>query len=371
MKQVRIAVIGYGGMGRSYVKMITGGEIRGLTLAGVCCRNLVGQNELKNQYPGVSVYRDVEETLARREEMDAVLIATPHPSHVEIGIAAAAAGLHLLVDKPVGVSTKEVKELAAAAKAKGVSLAMIFPVRNNPAYIKARELLDQGALGRLQRVVWVSNKWYRSPAYHASSTWRSSWRGEGGGLLINQCQHDLDIWQWLFGMPDSVLAVLDYGKYNDFQVDDSGDIQFYYKNGLHGTYIAASGETPGVSRLEIWGTKGRLCIEDSSRITLDENVTDTRAFAEHNKEIYGAPEHRLRELPLEECEGGIYRPIFENFTAHLLDGEPLHIGARAGLNTLMLANGAYLSSWLGRRINYPIDDALYVSLLSRKQQDEK
>lgn len=370
MNQVRIAVIGYGGMGRKYVEMITGGEIQGMTLSGVCCRNQAGQKELRSRYPAVSVYRDVEEALARKAEFDAVLIATPHPSHVEIGKAAAAAGRHLLVDKPAGVSTKEVKELVAAAEAEGVSLAMIFPVRNNPAYRKARELLAEGALGQLQRVVWVSNKWYRSPAYHASAKWRSSWKGEGGGLLINQCQHDLDIWQWLFGMPDSVLAVLDYGKYNDFQVDDSADIQFYYKNGLHGTYIAASAEAPGVNRLEIWGTKGRLCIEDGSRIALDENVTDIREFAENNKEIYGVPEHRLGEIPLEENKGGIYRPIFDNFTAHLLRAAPLNIDGNDGLNTIMLTNGAYLSSWLGRRIDYPIDDALYVSLLGGRQKGE-
>lgn len=367
MNVVRIAVIGYGGMGSKYVKMIIGGEIQGLSLTGVCCRGQAGQAELRSLYPDVSVYSDVEDTLAHRDEFDAVLIATPHPSHVEIGKAAAAAGVHLLVDKPAGVSTKEVKELADAAAQNGVSLGMIFPVRNNPPYVKAKELLEAGALGRLQRAVWVCNKWYRSPAYHASAKWRSSWAGEGGGLLINQCQHDLDIWQWLFGMPDSVLAVLDYGKYNDFQVDDSGDIQFYYKNGFHGTYIAASAEAPGVSRLEIWGTKGRLTIEDNSRITLDENVMDIREFAETNREIYGVPEHHLREIPLEENDGGMYQPIFDNFVDHLLRSAPLKIDGNDGLNTIMITNGAYLSSWLGKRVDYPIDDELYATLLGERQ----
>jgi predicted dehydrogenase len=231
MDQVRAAVIGYGGMGSKYVKMISQGEIDGMVLAGVCCRNEKGQAELRKKYPDAAVYKSVQDAMAHGDEFDAVVIVTPHTSHVEIGKMAARAGKHILSDKPAGVSTKEVKELLEETKKAGVSYGIIFNIRANPVFKKAKELIGAGALGELQRVVWICNTWYRTPAYHKSAPWRSTWKNECGGLLINQSQHYLDIWQWLFGMPDEVLAVLDYGKYNDFLVDDSVDIQFGTKTG--------------------------------------------------------------------------------------------------------------------------------------------
>lgn len=370
MEQVRAAVIGYGGMGSKYVKMLYDREIEGMSLAGVCCRNQAGQAELREKYPEVSVYRDVEDTMAHGNEFDAVVIVTPHTSHVEIGKAAARAGKHILSDKPAGISTKEVKELLEETEKAGVSYGMIFNVRMNPVFQKAKEMLAAGCLGTLHRALWICNTWYRTPAYHASAPWRSTWKGECGGLLINQSQHYLDIWQWLLGMPDSVLAVLDYGKYNDFQVDDGADIQFYYKNGLHGTFISASGENPGVNRLEIWGTKGRLSIEDTSRLILDENAMDTREFARINREIYGKLEHREREISVEKEEATGYQMVFKNFSDHLRRGVPLMAAGEDGLRAIAMTNGAYLSSWLDKRVDFPIDDGLYARLLEEKRKTD-
>lgn len=367
MEQVRAAVIGFGGMGSKYVKMIYDGEIGGMTLAGVCCRNARGQEILRTMYPGAAVYRDVDHMLEHKEEFDAVLIVTPHTSHVEIGLKMVKAGKHILMDKPAGVCAKEVRRLVEAAGEAKVGFGMIFNTRMNPVFRKAKELLEQGALGTVTRAVWICNTWYRTPAYHHSAPWRSSWEGECGGLLINQSQHYLDIWQWLVGMPDGVLATLDYGKYNDFDVDDSADIQFFYRNGIHGTFITSSGENPGVNRLEIWGTKGRLSIEDTSRLYLDENEMPTDVFAQVNQEVYGRLAHHLREIPAGKEEKD-YQKLIANFADHILHGTSLIADGEEGLKSVILMNGAYLSSWLDRKVSLPADEALYQEKLKEKQR---
>lgn len=371
MEKIRAAVVGFGGMGRQYVQMLDNGEIDDMVLAGVCCRNEKGQNEIRTAYPGVSVYPNVEAMFGCKDEFDAAVVVTPHATHVEIGKMAAAAGKHILLDKPAGISTKEVKELLDAAERAGVSLGMIFNTRMNRVFFRAKEMIERGELGRLNRAVWISNIWFRTPAYHNSASWRSTWAGEHGGLLINQSQHFLDVWQWLFGMPDHVLATVECGKYSDITVDDSMDVQFFYDNGLHGTFIASSGEYPGVNRLEIWGTKGRLCIEDSSQILFDENVVPTDEFSSRNQEIYGMPEHHAREITVEKRGAEGYQKIFRNFTDHLRYGEPLLATGEDGLRGVMIANGAYLSSWLKKKVDFPIDDERYAAMLEEKAAEER
>ena len=371
MEKIRAAVVGFGGMGRQYVQMLDNGEIDGMVLAGVCCRNEKGQNEIRTAYPGVSVYPNVEAMFGCIDEFDAAVVVTPHATHVEIGKMAAAAGKHILLDKPAGISTKEVKELLDAAERAGVSLGMIFNTRMNRVFFRAKEMIERGELGRLNRAVWISNIWFRTPAYHNSASWRSTWAGEHGGLLINQSQHFLDVWQWLFGMPDHVLATVECGKYSDITVDDSMDVQFFYDNGLHGPFIASSGAYPGVNRLEIWGTKGRLCIEDSSRILFDENVVPTDEFSSRNQEIYGMPEHHAREITVEKKGAEGYQKIFQTFTDHLRYGEPLLATGEDGLRGVMIANGAYLSSWLKKKVDFPIDDERYAAMLEEKAAEER
>ena len=371
MDQVRTAVIGFGGMGSQYVEMLYKGEVEGMTLAGVCCRNLPGQERLRREFPGTAVYKDVDDAMAHSGDFDAAVIVTPHTSHVEIGCRAAQAGKHILSDKPAGVSAGEVRRLLRRTEEAGVSYGMIFNVRTNPAYQKAREIVASGCLGKLQRAVWICNTWFRTPAYHRSAPWRSTWKGECGGLLINQCQHYLDIWQWLFGMPDRIFASLDYGKYNDFQVEDGADIQLEYEGGLHGTFISASGENPGVNRLEVGGTKGCLCVEDAARVYLDENDMDVQEFGQVNEEIYGILGHHRREIPCEAQPASPYRQVFQNFSDHLRLGTPLMAEGREGLGAVTLTNAAYLSSWLDRRIQFPIDEKLYDMLLVQRQRQEE
>lgn len=371
MDAVRTVVIGYGGMGSKYVEMLHKGEVEGMSLTGICCRNAKGQARIRAEYPYADVYANVDEVFAHKDEFDAVVIVTPHGTHVAMGIMAAQAGKHILMDKPAGVSAGEVKRLLEAVKESGVSFGMIFNTRMKGAYGKGKAFLEEGRLGKVTRAVWVCNTWYRTPAYHHSSPWRSTWRGEHGGLLINQCQHYLDIWQWLLGMPDEVYASIDMGKYSDIAVDDSFDLQFFYKSGLRGTFISSTGEYPGTNRLEIWGTKGRLTVEDGTRIFFDENSIPTDEFAKVNREAFGRPDHCLKEIPAENHEGMEYRLIFQKFTDHLLYGKEMAADGEDGMHSVMMANGAYLSSWLNKRISFPVDDILYEQMLKAREEDEK
>lgn len=369
MKQIRTVVIGYGGMGSKYADMLYQGQIEGMVLQGVCCRNAAGQQRLREEYPQVVIYQDVEDTFAHADAFDAAVIVTPHTSHVEIGKKAFAHGKHVLCDKPAGISTKEVREFLAA-KREDTAFGMMFNTRMEPAFLKAKELLDTGALGRVTRALWMCNSWFRSPVYHKSASWRSSWSGECGGLLINQCQHYLDIWQWLFGMPDVIDADIDFGKYNDFAVDDSVDLRFLYKkNGLRGSFQSASGENPGVNRLEIWGTRGMMTITNEKVLTLDQNETDIDTFNQVNDQKFAQPAHHA-EILVQTPPGKQYIKMFQNFSDHIRRGTPLIADGQDGLNSMILANGAYLSAWTGEKVVLPMDDERYARMLGEKAAQE-
>lgn len=367
---VRVALIGFGGMGRTYAAMIYGGEVKGMELVGVCCRNEAGQALLREKLPGVEIYPDAEAMAASADDYDAVMIVTPHTSHIPLGMKFAALGKHILLDKPAGVSAGDVQMLLDKCKEMGVSFGMVFNNRQLPAFRAAKAFLDSGALGELHRAVWICNSWYRSPAYHRSASWRSSWVGECGGLMLNQNPHYLDMWQWFFGLPDRVYADMQFGRYNDFLVDDAVDIQFSYRNGFHGTFISATGEAPGVNRLEIWGTKGKLTVEDGARVFLDENELSTVEFGKVNTEKFASIPHSLRELPLEAMENP-YGRVFDNFVRHILSGEPLFADGTDGLRTAQLTNAIYLSGWEEKRVRVPVDTEAYEDDLRTRQEMEK
>lgn len=366
---VRAALIGFGGMGQIYARMIYGGMIPGMKLVGVCCRNEAGQKLLTEEFHGVAVYPDADAMAAQDAAYDAVIIVTPHTTHVELGLKFAALGKHILMDKPAGINAGSVADLVCRCEGKMLSYGMIFQNRRLPAFRKAKELLESGALGTLHRAVWVCNNWYRSPAYHRSASWRSSWRTECGGLMINQNPHYVDMWNWLFGLPDKVYADMEFGRYNDFLVDDAVDIQFSYENGFHGTMISATGEAPGVNRLEIWGSKGRLTIEEASRVFLDENELSTEAFGLVNEEKFAGIPHTVREIEL-ESSGNLYQEILSNFAQHLLDGTKLYADGYDGLRAVQLTNAVYVSGWEEKRVQLPVHDDRYISGLKARQEME-
>ena len=369
-KKLRVALIGFGGMGQIYAKMIYAGMVPQMQLVGVCCRNEKGQALLKTEFPAVNIYSSTDDMEVHQSEFEAVLIVTPHMTHTEIGKQMARLGKHLLIDKPIGVSAAEVKELLQVCKEHKVSVGTIFNNRRLPAFQMTKKLLSENAIGELHRVVWVCNSWYRTPAYHKSAPWRSSWNGECGGLLINQNQHYLDMWQWLFGMPQKIYADMGFGRYNDFAVDDAVDIQFIHENGLHGTMVSATGEAPGVNRLEIWGTKGRLTVIDGARVLLDINEVSTEEFARTNTEIYVGLPHKEEELQLDPPSNP-YAEVFANFAEHILQGAKLYADGVEGLKTVEITNAAYVSGWEECKVSVPVSEEQYMHLLKSKQALER
>ena len=369
-KTVRAALIGFGGMGQIYAKMLQAGMVPGLKLTGVCCRNAEGQALLRKEFSGVSVYTDADDMAAHAAEFDAAIIVTPHTSHIPIGLQMAALGKHILMDKPAGISAGEVSELVRLCEERGLVFAMMFHNRCLPAFAKAREMIAEGALGTLHRAVWVCNSWYRTPAYHRSAPWRSSWNGECGGLMINQNPHYLDLWNWFFGIPDKVYAALEFGRYNDFQVDDAADIQFFYKNGFHGTMVSATGEAPGVNRLEIWGSKGKLTVTDGKTLTFDENEVSAEKFAATNQKVFAVLPHTEREVPA-EAPGNPYGGVMRQFAESVRgNGKPVADGLD-GLREVQLANAIYVSGWEERRVAVPVEEQRYLQGLRSRQQAEE
>lgn len=369
-KPVRAALIGFGGMGRIYAKIIHSGMVPDLVLTGVCCRNAEGQELLRSEFPSVRIYTDADDMAAHEAEFDAVIIVTPHTSHVPIGLQMAKLGKHILMDKPAGISAGEVEALVRYCDVHGLIFAVMFHNRCLPAFSKAREMVQAGALGTLHRAVWVCNSWYRTPAYHRSAPWRSSWNGECGGLMINQNPHYLDMWNWFFGLPDKVYAALEFGRYNDFAVDDAADVQFYYKSGFHGTMVSSTGEAPGVNRLEIWGSKGRLTVEDGKKLTFDENEMSTEEYARANQEKMALLRHNTREISLESTEMP-YQQVMARFAANILSGGELIADGWDGLREVQLANAVYVSGWEECRVAVPVDEQRYLNGLHHRQQAER
>lgn len=364
-KEIRTAIIGYGNMGRRYAAAIRSHAIDGLRLTGICCRRDLVQQEIRRLYPEVSVYGDEADLFSHSDSYDALIIATPHREHVRLAESALLKGIHVLCEKPLGVSMLQAGRLTGIQRQSGAAFAMIFNWRTRPCYRRIKEIVEEGRLGRISHVIWIANLWYRTPTYHRLGPWRSSWRGEGGGLLINQMQHIFDIWLWLFGMPDAVRAAVEFGKFSEIAVDDSADLLFEYENGLRGICITSSGESPGSNHLEIHGSRGKL-VADQETLKLYVNEVSTEEFA-------GREDGALTGIPFTESEPDLpetkeeYAAILQNFADHLLKGTALTAPASAGLAALEMANGAYLAAWLGRRVEYPVDRELYERLLKQKE----
>ena len=258
MHDLRLGIIGLGNMGQVHADSIAGGKVSRCHLAAVCDPD---QQTLK-RYAHARPFSSSSALIASGE-VDAVLVATPHYSHAAIGIEALEAGLHLLVEKPLCVHKSDCERLIAAHRSKKQVFAAMFNQRTDPYYLKLRELIGNGELGTIRRINWIITNWFRTAAYYSSGGWRATWAGEGGGVLLNQCPHQLDLWHWLFGMPRKVRAFCHIGRYHDIEVEDDVTAYFEYDNGTTGVFITSTGEAPGTDRLEVTAERGRVVIENN------------------------------------------------------------------------------------------------------------
>ena len=364
MSTIRAAVIGVGNMGTAHAVCLSQGRVEGMTLAALCDVDEARRAELKEMFPGVPCYASVEELLAAGA-VDAAIVATPHPCHSDVAEKTLAAGLHTLVEKPVDIAVSRARQLCEAADRSGRVFAVMLNQRTNPLFRKARELVQGGALGKMKRTVWIITNWYRTQHYYDSGAWRATWAGEGGGVLLTQAPHNLDLWQWICGMPQSVTAYCDIAKYHNIEVEDDVTILTRYADGATGVFITSTGESPGTNRLEITGEEGKLVLENGvlKWWRLKESESKVRVESQEN---FAQIPYDYEEIVQEEKETA-HAGILQNWANAILHGEPLMSPGRDGLNELTISNAAYLSQWTGNQpIELPMDTALFDRLLAER-----
>ena len=368
---VRCAVIGIGTMGKKYAAMIGGGEIDGLCLAAVCCRSDANAAWASANLPETVKICRSEDALYEEEDLfDAAIIVTPHKLHPAMAIRALNAGKHVLCDKPAGVTAGDAEMISQAAARSGKIYAMMCHQRTYPQHVKVKELLDSGVIGKVRRACLENSESFRTHFYHRSSTWRSSWTGEGGGMLINQGYHLMDFWQDLFGLPETLYADIPFGKYNDFNVDDEATLVMDYPGRMTGTFIMSTGEGVPTERLDIVGTKGRILM-DASTVSVTRFYTDIEEYA---REAQVTSTQELSETTeIYEFEGfdSAYQIMLQNFADAVLTGAALIAPGEDGSKTLSLVNAAYLSAWQERKVKLPVDMDVYNKLLQEKIDAEK
>ena len=360
MDKVRIGIIGMGNMGRFHANDLLDGKVARGELAAVGSTSPHKLDEYKEK--GVQVFGSGEEMIASGA-IDALLIATPHYQHTSLGIAALEAGLHIMVEKPISAHKADAERLIAAAAARlELKFGAMFQLRVEPRYQKIRELVQGGELGDLVRVLWVMTDWFRSEAYFQSGGWRATWKGEGGGVLLNQCLHQLDAMQWITGMPSKVRSHVGIGQWHDIEVEDDVTCYMEFANGATGAFITSSGETPGSNRFEIAGTKGRLILENDT-LTLTRNAVPSDEWCKTSKIGFQKPETTVEEIPIPGAEAA-HATLMTNFVNAILDGEELIAPGEEGLGSVELANVMVYSGLLNETVDLPMDGAAWEAKLN-------
>lgn len=368
MKEVRYGIIGLGNQGSTYIKeFFNKGKVANAKITALCDINpdkiALAKEYTKGQK--IEFFTDYK-IMLESGLVDAVMVETPHYYHPEIAQECLNRGIHALVEKPAGVYAKQVKEMNATAGKSHALFGMMFNQRTNCVYRKMREMIADGEIGELQRVVWVITNWYRPQAYYDSSNWRATWCGEGGGVLINQCPHQLDLLQWVVGeMPETVHGFCGYGKWHDIEVEDEVTAYFRYKNGATGVFITTTGEAPGGNRLEISGTRGKLLCEND-KIEFYRLSEDINEFSARNEVLFGSPE--VEKIDVEtDGENPQHLGIINNFTQSILGKEKLFVDGTDGLCGVELMNAIEYSGWHGgAETHVPVNEDEYIAELNKK-----
>ena len=367
MDILRFGIIGCGNMGSGHLKNFASGKIKNVEVTAICdindeklaaAKKIIGDN--------VKTYTDYK-VMFEEKVCDAVIIATPHYLHPVIGIDAFNADLHVISEKPIGVYANKVYELYEVAKKSDKLFGVMFNQRTNPLFQKMREIVQGGELGELKRLVWIITDWYRTQSYYNSGGWRATWEGEGGGVLLNQCPHQLDLWQWIFGMPEKITAHCYEGKYHDIEVEDDVTAFAEYANGATATFISTTGECPGTNRLEISGDKGKL-VAENGKLTWVKNAVPEREWCYTCPSGFKKADTTTEVLEFPRDENKLYdhSAIVQNFANAVLFGEPLLASGFEAINGLQLSNAMFLSSWTGKPVEVPCDGDLFYELLTKK-----
>jgi len=367
MQIVRIGIIGMGNIGKHHAGYLLAGTVSGAQLTAICDQRTDALGEYAAK--GVKVFGDALE-LIRSQLVDAVIVATPHFQHTSLGIAAFEAGLHLMVEKPISAHKADAERLVAAHQQNPrLVFGGMFQLRVEPRYEKIRALIKSRDLGEIVRVNWVNTDWFRGEAYFASSAWRATWKGEGGGVLLNQCLHNLDVLQWLLGRPATVRGFCQLGRFHQIEVEDNVTAYLEWPNQATGVFISSTGEAPGANRFEIVGTRGTLVLEHG-KLLFTRNAMDMLEFSRTAKTGFSKPDAHTEEIPFPNAPAP-HAALMQNFVNAILVGEPLIAPGADGIYSVELANGMVYSSLLKETITLPLDGAAWETKLNQLIAESK
>lgn len=359
MTKVRLGLIGLGNIGQHHAAYLTGGKVARAELVAV---SDAVPTKLE-QFKSLKVFTDAEQLIGSGL-VDAVIIATPHYQHTTLGIAALSQGLHVMVEKPISAHKADAEKLIAAhRRSPRLIFAGMFQLRAELRYLKIKHLLQAGEIGEVVRMSWIMTDWFRTEAYYASGGWRATWKGEGGGVLLNQCLHNLDMMQWLLGMPARVRGFCQLGRFHQIEVEDNVTAYLEYSNGATGTFVSSTGEAPGTNRFEIAGTRGRLVLEND-RLQFIRNESDMIQFSKSARLGFAKPEVWNVEIPFVNAANS-HAVLMQNFVNAILDGEPLIAPGAEGIHSVELANAILFSSLCGETLQLPLDSAAYARKLEQ------
>jgi predicted dehydrogenase len=378
--KVRLGIIGLGAQGSMYAKFIKTGMVPNMEIGAICDPDPSKADLVQNEYPGVPFFTDYLELLDSGE-VDAVVTCVPHYLHPEMGINALQRGVHALVEKPAGVYTQQVKELNAFAASKpDLTFAIMFNQRNNPLYTKIKEIVDSGEIGAIRHTSWIITTWWRPQGYYDQSAWRATWGGEGGGVLVNQAPHQLDLWQWICGIPQSVFAKVAYGFRRDIAVEDEVTAVVDYGNGATGIFVTATHDLVGTDRFEILGDNGKIVVEDSKTATVtrlhkpERELSDAMDMQDVMRLFTGQLNtddyYTTEVIEFDSAWGAQHAGVLENFAANIQDGTPLIAPGSDGINGVRLANAIHLSSWTGKEVSLDFDEDDYLAELNKRIREE-
>lgn len=369
MDKVRLGIIGIGNMGSGHCNNLMEGRVPELALVAVADRKESRREWAKQALPEeVQIFEEGGD-LITSGLCDAVLIATPHYQHPVLAKKAFENGLHVICEKPAGVYTKQVREMNEAAAKSGRVFGMMFNQRTNCVYRKMKEIVESGAYGQIKRVNWIITDWYRTQAYYNSGGWRATWDGEGGGVLLNQCPHNLDLLQWICGLPVKVQAFCHNGKWHDIEVEDDVTAYLEFANGATGVFVTTTGDAPGTNRFEITLEKGKLVCEQE-KLSFYELDVNEREYCFAATEGFVPPTGHWKELET-DGENPQHVGVLRAFAANILRGEPLVARGEEGINGLTLSNAMHLSSWTQKPVTIPFDEDRFLELLNEHRANSK
>ncbi|MDF2566636.1 MAG: oxidoreductase domain protein [Oscillospiraceae bacterium] len=369
MSKIRLGIIGVGNMGTGHLSNIMSGKCPEIVATAVADINPERLRLVEESYNENITQFDSAEEMLDSGLIDAVLVCTPHYSHPQYAMECFKRNLHVMVEKPAGVYTKQVREMNEMAKKSDVVFGMMFNQRTDHIYRKMREIVSSGILGQIRRTNWIITNWYRSQAYYNSGDWRATWSGEGGGVLLNQCPHNLDLWQWICGMPTKIQAHCHFGKWHDIEVEDDVSVYAEYANGATGVFVTTTADTPGTNRLEITLERGKL-VSENGKLFLWELSQSEPEFSKTNTIPFAQPEAKFSEVETDGISEQ-HVGVLNAFAGAILRNTPLIAGGEEGINGLTLSNAMHLSSWLNKEIALPLDEDLYYNELTKRVQNSR